>query len=435
MLAGVAFVLRLAAALLPPDHFWAYTAYFDMATQVVRGGGYCLAPGTLCAYFPPVYPTVLAACILTGHPRPAIVLVSCLIGAATVWLVYRIGNFLFGNPSAWIAAAYAAVYPYYVWHDAVLQETATLTLVVAIAMYLLIRSHRSASFHLALAAGIVLGLAVLTKANLGLFVPLASGWMLFFSSGNSAVRARRCVWTLLGVCLVVGAWVARTWIVTGSPVIYSNAGEALWQSNHALTFDYFPRQSIDAANDAEWKALSPEDRKELDALAGPDDGDVRPSTWSMRLRRRFFPAQFSATNQQGIRQSEWFWRRGMAFIKAHPWLTLRRAALKVWIAFSPVFSPAKSAAFEAVYLVFWLPLLVLSVLGGWKSRAQWRDCGYFYTLILSFALGSAVFWGHSSHRMYVEPYLMILAARGIAEVSRSSAPVSGPPSRYSAAVR
>jgi 4-amino-4-deoxy-L-arabinose transferase-like glycosyltransferase len=371
LLCVLAFVLRLGTILISPGHFWAYTVYYDMAKVVASGGGYCLTPGAMCAYFPPVYPTILAACILTGHPMAAIMVTGSLTGAGTVWLTFLTGRRLFGETAGLLAAAYAAVYPYFVWHDAVVQETATLTLVVAGAIYLLFRSKGRAS----LGAGIMLGVAILTKTNLILFFPFALAWTWLFGW-------RRVAWVALGVALVLGPWVVRTWRITGSPILYSNGGQALWAANHAQTFDYFPRLSIDEASEAEYGSLSAADRRELKALNDP----------------------------HGIGQAQWYWNKGMAFILANPGLTLKRAVYKVWIAFSPVFSPGKPGAFQIVYFLSYFPLLVLSVAGAWLARRRWRELGYIYMLVLSFALGCAVLWGHTSHRMYVEPYLMILAA-------------------------
>jgi 4-amino-4-deoxy-L-arabinose transferase-like glycosyltransferase len=375
----LAFALRLGTILIAPGHFWAYTVYYDMARVVAGGGGYCMSPGMLCAYFPPVYPTIVAACILTGHPMPAIMIAGSLAGAGTVWLTFLTGRRLFGEFAGWLAAACAAVYPYFVWHDAVLQETATLTLVVAASIYLLVRSNHSNSRRLWLSAGTVLGLTVLTKANLLLFVPLALGWMWFFGR-------RRVLWVALGVTLTLGPWVARTWRITGSPVLYSNGGMALWAANHAQTFDYFPEKSIDEASDAEYGNLSAADKRELEALNDP----------------------------QGLGQARWYWNNGMEFILANPGLTLKRAIYKIWIAFSPVFSPAKPGWFQAVYFLSYFPLLVLTAAGVWLSRRKWRELGILYILVLSFALGTAALWGHTSHRMYVEPYLMIFAAYFVA---------------------
>jgi 4-amino-4-deoxy-L-arabinose transferase-like glycosyltransferase len=393
----VAFLLRVTAVSVWSSHFLSYTTYYNMAEVLVNGGGYCLSPeGALCAYFPPVYPTILAACILTGFPRPAIILVSSLFGAGTVWLIFLIGRRLFGPAVGLLASLYAAVYPYYVWHDGVIQESATLTVVVAAAILLLIRASDARSTWRWLAAGAMLGLAVLTKANLALFAVLALIWGFLITPGTLIRRLGPVLYAAIGLTLVMGPWVVRTWRVTGTPIIYSNGGFSLWTANHRLTFDYFPAQSIDAASLPEWHDLKPEEQREFNAISDP----------------------------QGIRQTKWYWDRGMEFIRSHPWLTLGRAIYKIWIAFSPRFSPAKDWAFQTVYFVFWVPVLVLALAGAWRTRSRWRELGYVYMLILSFALGCAVFWGHTSHRMYIEPYLMMLAASRL--VTAFSTDISAP---------
>ncbi len=308
-----------------------------------------------------------------------------MIGAGTVWLTFLIGRALFGPACGLLAAGYAGVYPYFVWHDAVLQENATLALIVAAAILLLIKSNASSSSWLWMGAGAILALAVLTKANLALFVPLALAWMAIAAPGSWRQRWPRVAWAGLGLAVVLGPWVIRTWRIAGEPILYSNGGFSLWTSNHRLTFDYFPELSIDAAAGPEWDDLSAEERREYDAIVDP----------------------------QGVRQTHWLWRKGVAFMTAHPGLTVKRAACKVWIAFSPKFSPAKGWAFQSVYFASYFPLFVLAWIGAWKARAQWRETGYVYLLIVSFALGSAIFWAHTSHRMYVEPYMMIFSAYGV----------------------
>ncbi|HEY4085952.1 MAG TPA: hypothetical protein VGM43_08440 [Bryobacteraceae bacterium] len=90
-----AFVLRAVCGLFGPDHFWAYTAYFHVADTLVHGGGYCWEPGRLCAFFPRVYPTVVAAAILTGHVKAGVILLGSLAGAGAVWMTAASGYCFF----------------------------------------------------------------------------------------------------------------------------------------------------------------------------------------------------------------------------------------------------------------------------------------------------------------------------------------------------
>lgn len=387
LLCLAAFLLRVISAYLGPDHFWSYTAYYFMANTLVHGGGYCMEPGRLCAFFPPVYPTVVAAAILTGNVKTGVMLLGALAGAGTVWMTWRIGALLFSPAAGLLAAIYAALYPYYVWHDGVLQENATLAFVVALTVWLLLRANQSNSRLLWIGSGIALALTVLTKANLAAYVPLAILWIAFAARSAGKQWLRPTLYVTLGALLLLVPWVIRTWRLTGAPILYSNGGFSLWTSNHRLTFDYFPQQSIDAAQEEEWLDVPPADRHAFYELHDP----------------------------QFIHETRWFWDRGMAFIRANPMLTARRAVYKVWIAFSPIFSPEHGVAFEAVYLASYLPLFVLAPIGMWRSRSQWRVQSCIYLLIASFAVSCAIFWGHTSHRMYLEPYLMIFAAGALTE--------------------
>lgn len=362
--------------MVAPDHFWAYSVYFDMAKTLVAGDGYCLSPGHSCAYFPPVYPTVLAAGILTGHPFGTIATLGALAGSGTVWFVWLTSKRLFGPNAGLAAAAYASLYPYFVWHDAVLQETAVLTLIVTAAIWLLLRGD------FWFLSGILLALAVLTKANLSLFAAAALVWIFFSAPALPDVRLRRLASTAAGLALLVAPWAVRTWRITGSPILYSNGGFALWTAQHPLTFDYFPQQSIDDASN----------REEND------------------LPREAYAACDPTTDPHGIRCSAWFWNQGIGFIEAAPATALRHAVYKIWIAFSPIFSPQKPGIFQWAYFATYFPLLILTGIGTWRSRRHWRELGFVGALVLAFAAGTAVFWGHTAHRMYLEPCLMILAS-------------------------
>ncbi len=388
LLCVIAFVLRVTASYVGEGHFWSYTAYFILGNNLVHGGGYCMEPGRLCAFFPPVFPTVVAAGILTGDVRAGVVVLNSLAGAGTIWLISRIGARLFSPGAGLLAAAWAAIYPYYVWHDGVLQENAVLTFVVTLTVLLLIRIPDSESRAHWLGGGVMLALCVLTKANLLTLVPLAILWAALALKRH---RLRIALWMCAGVSMLLGPWIARTWIVTGAPILYSNGGFSLWTSNHRLTFDFFPNQSIDAAQEAEWLDVSPAQRHAVYEMHDP----------------------------QFLRQTRWFWNRGMEFIQTHRLQTAKRAIRKIWIAFSPIFSPNHSAAFNAIYMASYLPILILAPIGIWRSRADWRRLGFIYLLIASFAVSCAIFWGHTSHRMYLEPCLMLFAASVISERSQA----------------
>ena len=55
------------------------------------------------------------------------------------------------------------------------------------------------------------------------------------------------------------------------------------------------------------------------------------------------------------------------------------------------------------------PVLALAILGGILARRQVDLLAPIYLLALSFALVTAVFWAHTSHRSYLDVYMQVLA--------------------------
>lgn len=386
LLFAAAFLLRVIAAVWAPGHWFAYSLYLQMAGNVAHGVGFCLYPNaTYCAYFPPVYPAALVPGVWLSQPHAWVVMLGSTAGAATCVLTYLLGRRLFSEGVGLVAGAYAAIYPYFVWHDSVLQETALLTCVVLAAMYALTGERPG------LGAGVLLASAVLTKATLALFAMLAVGWV-FWRHGW-----RRGLLVALSLGLLVGGWMLRTWRVTGSPMLYSNTGFAWWTIHHPRAFEVFPQRSIDDVTLTQWGDLDDVDRRALDQLQ----------------------------DAHGIARSRWFWQKGWEFIASDPARALRQAVEKIWIAFSPVFSPAKGTAFEILYAVMYAPLSLLTPLGIWWTRQRWRDLLPLYLLLGAFAISCALFWGHTSHRMLVEPYLMLFASVVIVRIRKGDNTPSG----------
>src|SRR6185503_6193825 len=122
---------------------------------------------------PPVYPLFLAVPILGGKPFITIVLLQSLVGAGTAWCAFAIGRHLFDRWTGILACMGIAVYPYFVMHDTALQETGLFTFLVALAILMFLRSkNRNSAVAWAL-TGAILAAAVLTRATLLVFVPLA----------------------------------------------------------------------------------------------------------------------------------------------------------------------------------------------------------------------------------------------------------------------
>jgi 4-amino-4-deoxy-L-arabinose transferase-like glycosyltransferase len=367
-----------------PD-FWqnGYTFLFELAQNVAAGNGVSIG-GYPTAFRVPLYPIFLTT-VTFGHRAFLPVLVAqSLIGAGTVLCAALIARELFGQTAAIIAGLLTAIYPYYVVHDTALQETSLYTFLMTFAVFLLLRVRRSGSVLIATTAGIALGEAVLTRANLAPFALLAPVW-LALAGGSPAVPWRRKLLTAV-ICAGVGIvtvvpWLVRTYQLTGSVTLSTQSGFFLWLGNNPYTFSHYPRESIDVSQATALAALSAEEKSELTARQG---------------------------NEALV--DDWFRKKGFDYIHDHPWRTLDNGFRKIVDAFGWLPSPRRSFWPSLAHALSYGPVMILGLWGMWAGRRQWREHSIFYAQFVAFAAVTAVFFGHTSYRAYLDVFWIIFAA-------------------------
>jgi 4-amino-4-deoxy-L-arabinose transferase-like glycosyltransferase len=306
---------------------------------------------------------------------------------------------LFGHSAAIVAAVLAAVYPYYVVHDTALQETSLSNFLMAAAMLLLLCVRRSGSLRTAAAAGLVLGAEVLTRANLAPIAFISPVWIALAGGSQAAPWRRRlgaAILCTIILMLAVGPWLIRAYQLTGSFTLSTQSGFFLWLGNNPYTFSRYPQESIDESQVVALAALSSQDRKELEAY-----------------------------NNEAL-VDEWFRRKGVAYIRDHPWSTLRNGFRKVVDAFGWLPSPRRSFWPTLAHILSYGPVMIIGLLGMLASRSHWREHSIFYAQFACFAAVTAVFFGHTSYRSYLDAYWIVFAAGvltgPLAEIRRTAPP-------------
>lgn len=382
-----AFAVRLAVRWhLGSTDFWTngYTFFFAMARSIAGGKGIALNDGAATVFRVPLYPAFLAA-LTFGHKEFLPVLIAqSLIGAATVWCAALIARDLFGNIAAMIAAFVTAIYPYYVVHDTALQETSLYTFLTALGVLLLMRVRRSGSRSMAACAGLVLGAAVLTRANLSPFAAVAPLW-LTVPAASATVPWRRGLSTCLicaGVAmLTVAPWLVRSYWLTGSPTLTSQSGFFLWLGNNPYTFSHYPIESIDLSQHVALAALSPEEKAEINAL--------RP-------------------NEAAV--DHWYLLKALDYMGEYPKQTFVDGLRKIAAGFCVLPSPRRGFWPDLIYLLSYGPVMFLGLWGMWAGRRDWREHLIFYALFGTFTAVTAVYFGHTSYRIYLDVYWIVFAA-------------------------
>ncbi|MEO8677474.1 MAG: glycosyltransferase family 39 protein [Vicinamibacterales bacterium] len=374
--------LRLAAG---EDAFLThgYTFYLTLAHSFLAGDGLCYAPGESCASRLPVYPLFLAGFIQAGVLYPGVVIAQSIIGAGVGWMAWRIGNELFAPPVGLLAAAATAFNPYAVIHDTALQDTVLLNFLMAAALACLLAARRTRRNGLWLAAGIVLGLAILTAARVAFFAPFAIAWVAAVGGTNRRERMRAAVVVALPIVLLTGAWTMRNWRVVGAPVLTSEFGRSLYLGNNPLTFSHFPEESIDLTVDG-LPQLSPDGYRSIERLAGQD-----------------------------VARDALFRRMGLEYVRANPGTAAWGSARKLWVILSAQLSPAREPVVQWAYRSVFLSAHLLAIVGLWRARRDWRVHALMWGLVLSFAITTAVFWAHTSHTGYLDPILFAYASAGL----------------------
>jgi 4-amino-4-deoxy-L-arabinose transferase-like glycosyltransferase len=213
---------------------------FHYLANVLAGEGRYLQPfrflfgdgeAIATAEKPPLYPAVLALPSLLGLDSfGAHQVVSCLMGAATVGVIGLLGRRVGGDRAGLVAAALAAAYPALWMLDASLRSESLYALLVALALLFAYRLLDLPRPGRALALGIVVGLAALTRGEalaLLLLLVLPLLWLL-----ERERRVRTGAVVLAGCLLVAGPWMARNWIVFDRPAaISTNEGGLLAGAN------------------------------------------------------------------------------------------------------------------------------------------------------------------------------------------------------------
>jgi 4-amino-4-deoxy-L-arabinose transferase-like glycosyltransferase len=185
-------------------------------------------------FYPPLYPYFIAVLFALFQTLQAVKWAQVVVGALLIPAVGRVGGRAFGARVGLLAAAIAAFYPELVWFAAHFwSETLFLTLLWW-AIERLVASDARGSARAAAAAGLLWGLAILTRETILYLTPLAAAWLAW--SARPRADGKRAAWFLLCAVLTVAPWTLRNWSAFRAFVpVSTSGGLALFQGNARLS--------------------------------------------------------------------------------------------------------------------------------------------------------------------------------------------------------
>jgi len=172
----------------------------------------------------PAYPVFLGALLGTFHGSlPAVVLAQIGLSVVTVWLTCVLATRLVGHRAAIVGGLLLALDPVSILYSCLLQPETLFTALLLVATLYWLRAMEAPSWRPAAAAGLMLGIAALTRP-IGLFLPLWLAPVVWLRRDGRNKTALLLCFLLASSVPIVG-WMAKNQIQTGFPV-FSIAGDS-----------------------------------------------------------------------------------------------------------------------------------------------------------------------------------------------------------------
>ena len=285
---GLAVLVRLVAAFYLGDKIasqpgiYDQVSYHELARRWLGGFGFSFGtpwwPSTAAnaptAHWSYLYTLYLAAvyALLGPHPLAARLIQAVVAGLLHPWLTWRVGRRVLGAPVGLAAAALCAGYAYFIYYAAALVTETFYILAVLwsldAAMRLACGLGRSGRARLGLELGLALGVAVLLRQVLLLFLPFLFAWLAWHALAANRLRPALTA-TLLAstvMALLISPWTLRNYRAFGRFVLLNtNAGFAFFWANHPIhTTRFIPILSEEQPS---YQSLIPPELRRLDEAA------------------------------------------------------------------------------------------------------------------------------------------------------------------------
>jgi hypothetical protein len=171
-------------------------------------------------------------------------------------------------------------------------------------------------------------------------------------------------------------------------VLTTEAGYELWNGNNDLLFRSYPMQSVDVSINAH-----------VDRLDAIPKGELPPETANEVIIDR------------------WFERQALSYMRAHPGLTVVNGFRKIGATFDWLPTPRRSRTQTVLHAISFGPVMLLGLWGLWRRRAHWRDDSILYLLFGQFLVMTAVYFGQTNHRVFLDVYFIVFGAGALAEMA------------------
>jgi 4-amino-4-deoxy-L-arabinose transferase-like glycosyltransferase len=399
------FAARLAVGVrtgldAPPDPSGDDREYDSYAWNVVQGHGYSgISPdvkdanGKLLehptAYRVPGTSLFWAAIYrVVGHRYIAVRIGQYFLDSVTIYLISRIAVICFGEAVSLLAALVYAVWPTALLYSNHLGAEPLYAFLFCCFILAALKFAERPRWGLAIVAGIVLGIAMLTRGNAAMMVALVFPWSLWQFRSIPRQLIQSLAIPLISIAMLI-PWAVRNYIVLHSFVPFeTGSGDVVLGSNNRVV-DRNPRYY------GYWVYPTSELPEYTARIIAPNDEVVRDH---VELRMAI----------------EW--------LRDHPdrWWHLLESRFRRSL--TPFLEHDSPPLYRLGMLISWGPVLVLFAVAFFPTATELlhqNHPGWIIHLgILHFLLTALVFWGASRFRFPVEGLCIILASASLVWLRR-----------------
>jgi len=369
------------------DHPIMDASYHDAWAREIAGGSLMRSEPFFRA---PLYSYALALVYSVSDgsyllPR----ILQLILGGLTSVVVYLLARRLMGRSAGIAAGIIAAAYPVLIYFDGELLTESLFTFFCALSLLLLDMAVRSRRPGLWLWPGLCLGLALITRPTVGLFIPLALAGCIWL--------ARRKA--LAALALLVGLAIPVTPVTVHNYAVSGEFIPVVWQGGLNLYLGNNP-----SANG--WSATSPELRKD----------------WWGGYRDMIAIPRESLGGEPGYNEVSAFWQaRAIDYAKTEPGAWIRLMLKKVSLFWNAMEFP-NNQDFNFMKLHSWVlrnPVVNFGVIApfcllGLFALLPLRKNLYFvYAFLVAYFAGTVLFFVCSRYRAPALPVICLFAGGAV----------------------
>jgi len=375
----------IAMPFLPFDMSGGAFEFGHIAENLVAGNGFAFDfyghfPNGPTAFMAPVYPFILAGYMyLFGSNLIGMAFIQIFVTGVAIWGFGLFAARLSGPVVGVITAAIFAFYPEMIFMPLKYVSEPWLLLLTAFFLLTGMEYFRTGKNRYIFLAGVLAGLAALTKES-SLFYPAGLMLWVLLRKGWSYKLVKDTFLIFLVMFVVIAPWTVRNYVVFGEFIpIRTNFWVNFWRGNHpgatgsARGYD---KDLIDFSMDPDYA-----ERIDKQLVGNEIDRE--------RVYRDF----------------------ALEFVRENPGkyveLCLRRL-LFYW-----TIDPTHPLTGNPLYWVPWILLVITASIGVYAVRDRWQDYSFWYLLIIVMTAVYSLMLVLPRYRIPLIPGLIMLASEGI----------------------